>query len=131
MSSYQVKKTTDVDFNEEILLSLAKHRRDFVFSYTQLNKIKEMAIKAGISFVYDIVLDKTGTVDYIELIPVSFYDDSNRQMSRKEAHKNNYEYSELSTQVNTLKWFGIDIPKEKRQSNHEWNNHGLVGLVKF
>ena len=87
MSSYQVKKTTDVDFNEEILLSLTKHRRDFVFSYTQLNKIKEMAIKAGISFVYDVVLDKTGTVDYIELIPVSFYDDSNRKMSRKEAHK--------------------------------------------
>ena len=130
MSIYHAKKTADVDFFEEVYSSLVKRKRDFVFSRTQLNKIIKMCEENNISILYDIVLNKTDSIDYIELIPVSFYDNVCRQMERKQANRLSYEYTELSSQISTKQYFGLSTT-ENKQTKHEWKNFGLVGTVKF
>ena len=130
MSIYHAKKTVDIDFFEEIYSSLVRRKRDFVFSRTQLNKIIKMCKENNVSMLYDIVLDKTDSVDYIELIPVSFYDNVCRQMERKQANRLSYEYTELSSQTSTKQYFGLSTT-ENKQTKREWKNFGLVGTVKF
>lgn len=124
------------DFTKLILESLMLNQRDYCFNLKELKEIISECKKQNVSIIYKIKKNIINEIEYIELIPVKFYN----KKTKKEINSLQIEYEDvkdyhyiiLDKDDNVMrKRYGIQIkPKiKKRKNKKEWNNFNLKGSI--
>lgn len=70
-------QNSEVDFSDVIMESLRSNLDDYIFKFSDLNKIINKCEKENISLLYECNYNKNNHTDleYIHVIPVKFYTD--------------------------------------------------------
>lgn len=93
-------QNSEVDFSDVIMESLRSNLDDYVFKFSDLNKIINKCEKENISLLYECNYNENNHTDleYIHVIPVKFYTDiagnDNYQLNIKDL-PNNWHWRKL------------------------------------